>query len=283
MARLWDDSLYAGSAEFYVKGRLPYPERLADVFRDHLNLDGRGRLLDLGCGPGSLSLVLASSFDEVLAVDADAEMIRVGQAAAASNGIRNVTWLHEYAEDLHDVSQFRVVTLAQSFHWMDRPAVAGKIRGWLHPHGYCVHLGATTHEGTGVSEGLPYPAPPRGRIRELVQAYLGPDRRAGQGVVAGRYTPDDEEGVFRAAGFVGPEIVAVPGGDIFQRSEDQVIASVLSLSSAAPHLFDDRLAAFLGDLRQLLREASPSGSFTEQLQDMRLFVWRNSVPASHAP
>lgn len=52
MARLWDDSLYAGSAEFYVKGRLPYPERLADVFRDHLNLDGRGRLLDLGCGPG---------------------------------------------------------------------------------------------------------------------------------------------------------------------------------------------------------------------------------------
>ncbi len=75
--------MYAGSAEFYLKGRLPYPERLADVFRDHMYLDGTGRLLDLGCDPGSLSLLLASSFYAVLAVDADTEMIQVGQAAAA--------------------------------------------------------------------------------------------------------------------------------------------------------------------------------------------------------
>jgi hypothetical protein len=31
---------------------------------------------------------------------------------------------------------------------------------------------------------------------------------------------------------------------------------------------------FLDDLRQMLRQASPSGMFAEQLQDMRLFVWR---------
>lgn len=247
-----------------MTGRLPYPGRLADVFRDHLILDGTGRLLDLGCGPGSLSLLLASSFDEVVAVDADADMIRVGQSAAAAGGIGNVAWRHECAEDLHDVGQFRVVTLAQSFHWMDRPIVADKIRGWVQPHGYCVHLGATTHEGTGATEGLPYPAPPRDHIRELVQAYLGPHRRAGRGVVAGGYTPDDKEGEFRAAGFVGPDIVMVSGGDIFERSEDRVIASVLSLSSASPHLFGDWLAAFLDDLRQLLREASPSGIFSKR-------------------
>jgi 2-polyprenyl-3-methyl-5-hydroxy-6-metoxy-1,4-benzoquinol methylase len=188
VARLWDDSLYAGSAEFYLKGRLPYPERLADVFRRHLSLDGTGRLLDLGCGPGSLSLLLAPLFDEVLAVDADADMIRVGQATAASRAIRNVTWRHAYAEDLDDVGRFRVVTLAQSFHWMDRPVVAVKIRGWLRQHGYCVHVGAATHEGTGATGEFPYPAPPRDRIRELVEAYLGPERRAGQGVVAAGYT-----------------------------------------------------------------------------------------------
>jgi SAM-dependent methyltransferase len=275
--RLWDDSLYAGSAEFYLKGRLPYPERLADVFREHLGLDGTGRLLDLGCGPGSLSLLLASSFDEVLAVDADADMIRVGRAAAASRGIENVTWRHAYAEDLDDVGRFRAVTLAQSFHWMDRPVVATKIRGWLHQDGYCVHVGATTHEGTGAAGVSPYPAPPTDRIRELVRAYLGTQRRAGQAVVAGGYTPDDEKAVFCAAGFAGPEVVTVIGGDIFERSQDQVIASVLSLSSAAPHLFGDRLPAFLDDLRQMLWEASPSGMFTEQLQDIRMFAWR--VPA----
>ena len=277
MARLWDDSLYAGSAEFYLNGRLPYPERLADVFRDHLGLDGTGRLLDLGCGPGSLSLLLAASFDEVLGVDADADMIRVGQAAAASRGIGNVTWRHEYAEDLDDVGRFRVVSLAQSFHWMDRPVVAVKIRGWLHQDGSCVQVGATTHEGTGATGGLPYPPPPRGRIRELVQAYLGPERRAGRGVVVGEYTPDDEKAVFREAGLVGPEVVTVTGGDAFERSEDQVIASVLSVATAAPHLFGDQLPAFIDDLRQILREASASGMFAEQLQDMRLFVWRIPV------
>jgi hypothetical protein len=36
--------------------------------------------------------------------------------------------------------------------------------------------------------------------------------------VAGGYTPDDEKAVFRAAGFVGPEIVTVTWGDIFERS-----------------------------------------------------------------
>jgi hypothetical protein len=111
-------------------------------------------------------------------------------------------------------------------------------------------------------------------MRELVQAYLGPERRAGRGVVVGEYTPEDAAAVFRAAGFVGPEVLMVTGGDMFERSEDQVIASVLSLSSAAPHLFGDRLPMFLDDLRQMLRQASPSGMFAEQLQDMRLFVWR---------
>jgi hypothetical protein len=48
---------------------------------------------------------------------------------------------------------------------------------------------------------------------------------------------------------------------------------VLSLSSAAPHLFGDRLPAFTDELRELLRKASPSGVFSEQLQDMRLFLW----------
>ena len=98
--RLWDDSLYAGSAEFYLQGRLPYPERLADELRERLALDGSGRLLDLGCGPGSLTFLLAPYFRKVVAVDADADMIRVASAEAKRRGITNVRWLHAAAEDL---------------------------------------------------------------------------------------------------------------------------------------------------------------------------------------
>ena len=55
----WDESLYAGSAAHYAAGRMPYPSRLAEVVRDAVGLDGTGRLLDVGCGPGSLTLLLA--------------------------------------------------------------------------------------------------------------------------------------------------------------------------------------------------------------------------------
>jgi trans-aconitate methyltransferase len=54
----WDPSLYAGSARFYSIGRVAYPAELVAA----LELDGTGRLLDVGCGPGSLNLLLAPHF-----------------------------------------------------------------------------------------------------------------------------------------------------------------------------------------------------------------------------
>ena len=48
----WDESLYAGSAAYYARGRMAYPSQLRDALRDALGLDGTGRLLDVGWGPG---------------------------------------------------------------------------------------------------------------------------------------------------------------------------------------------------------------------------------------
>jgi SAM-dependent methyltransferase len=271
---LWDEFLYAGSAEYYRVGRMPYPQRLATTMQHRLALDGHGSLLDLGCGPGGLTLLLAPLFASVVAVDADADMIRVGRDDAARNGIDSVRWLRAYAEDLDDgLGRFAVVTLAQSFHWMNRPVVTRKIRQLLSPDGCCVHVGATTHQGVKDAAGLPHPQPPWDRIKDLVRAHLGPDRRAGNSIVVD-WTPDDEESVFRAAQFTGPEVIDVPGGDVLVRSEDQVVASVLSLSSSTPHLFGDDLAMFVDELRAMLAQASPDGQFSEQLQDIRLSLWR---------
>lgn len=71
----WDPSLYEGSAPYYTRGCLPYPEEIALVLHRELAFDGSGRLLDVGCGPGSLTLVLSGLFDEVAGIDADAGMI----------------------------------------------------------------------------------------------------------------------------------------------------------------------------------------------------------------
>ncbi len=85
---------------------------------------------------------------------------------------------------------------------------------------------------------------------------------------------DTEKESLSDAGFTGPVVVEVAGGDAFTRTEDQVVASVFSLSSAAPHLFGDGVGRFEGDLRMLLRSASPHGLFSEVSQATTLSIWR---------
>ena len=56
--------LYRGSAGYYDRYRLPYPEAMiADLVR-RAEVSGRGRLLDLACGTGQLAFPLRSWFCE---------------------------------------------------------------------------------------------------------------------------------------------------------------------------------------------------------------------------
>ena len=260
----WHRKLYEGSAEYYARGRLPYPPEVAEVLRDELRLDGTGRLLDVGSGPGSLTLLLAAHFEEVVGVDPDPGMIAEAADQAATRGIGNIRWETMRAEELPgDLGTFRVATFAQSFHWMDRPRVAAAVRTMLEPGGRWVHVGATTHQGLEDAGGLPFPSPPRDEIAELVFSYLGHTRREGL---------SGEDEVLAAAGFSGPRRVVVPG-HIHERSEDEVVASVLSLSWAAPHLFGEKITEFETDLRKLLRRVSPDGRFAEQAREVELVIW----------
>ncbi|MFF4594397.1 class I SAM-dependent methyltransferase [Amycolatopsis sp. NPDC001319] len=264
----WDETLYAGSAAYYARGRVAYPAALADAIAGALRLDGSGRLLDVGCGPGSLTLLLAPHFAEAVGLDADPGMLAEAARLAAANGISTTRWVHAKAEDLPaGLGSFRLVTFAQSFHWFDRPRVAAAARGMLDPGGACVHVHATTHRGTTTAS-----APPHGQITELVRAYLGETRRAGRGVLPDG-TAGGETEIYLAAGFTGPERIPVPGPTVV-RDIDDVVATVFSLSSSAPHLFGDRLAAFESELRGLLGAASPSGKFREQMREFVVDVWR---------
>ena len=267
----WDPSLYAGSAEHYAVGRMAYPAALADAVRDELGLDGSGRLLDVGCGPGSLTLLLAPLFAEAVGVDADGGMLEV---AASRSELTNVRWRQLRAEELPaDLGTFRVVTFAQSFHWMDQALVADRVRGMLTPGGAWVHVGATTHRGVEGTDELPHPRPPWDDIDKLVVRYLGPVRRAGQSVLP-TGTRGGEEEVMRAAGYRGPTRIVVGGNEIEDRSVDDIVASVFSLSSSTPHLLGADLAAFEADLRDLLTKAADNGLFSERRREIEAVIWR---------
>jgi SAM-dependent methyltransferase len=271
----WDETLFAGAAGYYDRGRLPNAPGLADALENAFELDGRGRLLDIGCGPGTVTLPLAGLFQEVVGLDADAGMIEEARRLASEQGVTNGRWVQRRAEELPaDLGTFNVVMFAASFHWMDRPLVARIIREMLEADGAVVHVDNRHQDGLAPEDALP--APPVDHIAELRRAYLGQDRRAGQGVR--NSSPGDEDAVFRAAGFAGPELVVVPDGRTIVRSADDLVAETFSLSSSAPHLFGDRLSQFETDLRRLLAEASPYGAFAVRLPDNELKIWRVAAP-----
>jgi SAM-dependent methyltransferase len=272
----WDETLYLGSAPYYVRGRPRYAPGLADAVRQILALDGQGRLLDVGCGPGVVTLPLAHLFTEAVGLDPDPGMLVEGARRAAEAGVGNIVWVRARGEDLPaELGSFRVATFAQSFHWMDRDRVAAIVFEMLEPEGALVHISDVKgNEARDRANGeLPHALPPFDAIRELIRRYLGPVPRAGQGFL--RFgSPDGEALVLRNAGFQEPERVQVPAGGVQVRNADDVVAWVYSLSGSAPHLFGDRLDEFETDLRHLLDDASPSGLFAEQPPDTEVFVWR---------
>jgi SAM-dependent methyltransferase len=278
----WDDTLFSGTAAYYQRGRLPYAPGLADVLAKVLKLDGRGRLIDVGCGPGTLALSLAHVFSEVVGVDPDSGMIAEATREAAERAVSGKQeWVQARAEDLPaGLGTFTVATFGQSFHWMDRDLVAATIRDMLQPGGALVHISDLKTE-TRTIDGLPHPAVPYAATEELVRHYLGPIRRAGRGVLL-HGTPGGEAAVLTRAGFSGPQRHVVPGGQALERTADDVVAGVFSMSFSAPHLFGARGDDFEADLRRLLREASPSGRFSELQPSTEVFIWRKG-PAEPAP
>lgn len=276
----WDETLYLGSAPHYVQGRLPYAPGLADTLAAALALNGEGRLLDVGCGPGVLTLTLAHLFAEVVGVDPDAGMLAEGERRASAAGIGNVRWVQARAEELSDdLGPFRVVSFGQSFHWMDRDVVASIMLRLLKPGSAFVHVSDIKEPFTQPS-GLPFPAPPYEAMRALVRQYLGPVARAGQGFL--RYgSPSGEAEILQRAGFLWQERLRVPAARVLERSAADLVAWVYSLSGSAPHLFADRREAFEEELRQLLREASPEGKFSELPPDTEVWIWR--APGSARP
>jgi SAM-dependent methyltransferase len=269
----WDETLFQGSAQYYVQGRPPYAPGLADRIAEALSLDGTGRLLDVGCGPGVATLALAHRFAEAIGVDPDAEMLAEAQRQAEIAGITNVRWVQARAEELSlDLGAFRVASFAQSFHWMDQPLVAAIVYGMLEPDGALVHISdAKTPRQDKLA--LSFPTPPYDEIQQLVERYLGSVRRAGQGFLRNG-TPGNEASIFAGAGFLGPERIIVPATESFIRDIDDIVAWIYSRSGSAPHLYGDRREQFETDLRQLLHAAAPDGRFADQPSDTEVFIWR---------
>ncbi|HVC69715.1 MAG TPA: class I SAM-dependent methyltransferase [Acidimicrobiales bacterium] len=267
----YDPTLYKGSAAYYLRGRPPYSLALRKILAVECGLDGTGRLLDVGCGPGVLAVELAPVVHETVGLDPDVDMLAEAARHAERAGVTNVRWVQGLAEQIPDLNlgTFQLVTFGQSFHRTDRERVAEAVYDLLEPGG-SIAMVAHTVEDRPQPPGPGFPKIPHDEIQALIDAYLGPRLRSGQGYQA---PPTDrwESALSRTRFGQSRQHFAAGQPDIVQDA-DCVIANYLSMSFAAPHLFDDRLDRFQDEVRQMLSERSPSGLFWDWPGDTAIVI-----------
>jgi SAM-dependent methyltransferase len=264
-----DPTLFAGAAAHYRYGRPPYSPQLEAVLAEELGLDGTGRLLDGGCGPGTLTVRLAHLFEDVVGLDPDADMLAEGRRLAAERGIANIRWVQARAEDLPDAAPgpYRLIAFGQSFHWTDEAHVAETLYDMLEPDGA---LAMVVHTAEGRPE-PPNPGPPRiphAEIVALVEKHLRNPRR---------YVPPRThrfEDVLVRTRFGAPRQVFAPGIPDLLRDSESVLAGYFSMSSSTPPRFGDNLDEFTREVRELLAARSPDGMFWDWPGDTEIILAR---------
>ncbi len=123
---------------------------------------GRGRLLDLGCGPGKLGRGLAAQFEEVLAVDPSAAMLRLGRELDAG-AHPDIAWIEATAETAPIEAPLDLVVMGASVHWVDPARVFPKLASALTARGLMALI-----DGDG-----PAQAPWIGAWRAVIRDWVG--------------------------------------------------------------------------------------------------------------
>ncbi|MDD5386490.1 MAG: class I SAM-dependent methyltransferase [Sulfuricurvum sp.] len=102
---------HKASTDFKAKTSTDWDEKSRDMaqstinspyvndFISRMNIAGDEVVLDIGCGPGALSIPLAKKVKEVIAIDFSTQMLSELEAYAAREGITNIRTFHLSWED----------------------------------------------------------------------------------------------------------------------------------------------------------------------------------------
>jgi SAM-dependent methyltransferase len=250
--------LYRGSAGYYDRYRLPYPEAMLTDLVRRAEVSGHGRLLDLACGTGQLAFPLRRWFREVWAVDQEADMVDMVRAKAAAQGAGDVRPAVSGAETLDaEPDYFDLVVIGNAFHRLNRDLVAGKILGWLKPGG-CVALCWSSQPFLGEQDWERALA----AVVERWKVALGAEGRIPAGWELPRQRRPDLQ-VLAAAGF---EVAGRHEFTAQHRWSVPELAGLIRSTSFLPaSVLGDQAAAFDADLAASLGPHSDGGAFTENV------------------
>jgi ubiquinone/menaquinone biosynthesis C-methylase UbiE len=247
---------FVGTADDYVRYRLPYPRALLDLLLAEARLPPNAKLLDLACGPGRVSLPIADHFVEVWAVDQEPEMVEAGQREAVRLGVTNLRWRVGRAEDFEAPSgSYDLVTIGEAFHRLDRPRIARLAFAWLKAGGALVTLGF----------GIPGDdAPPWRRVvAAIVREFIGePARRFGAPNSTPAVELADQERVISEAGFI---VTSRSFAFSHEWSLETLLGNARSTSTLSRSALGARHADFEAALTKALLAFGSSGHYREEI------------------
>ncbi|GAA2110538.1 class I SAM-dependent methyltransferase [Kitasatospora saccharophila] len=248
-------SLFTGTVGYYRQYRPGIPEEVAAVLDQAAPKSSPRRLLDVGTGTGLVAEALLDRFDDIIAIDNDAEMLAAAESAlrpALPDGTA-LAFVESTAEDFTPPTGWLadLVTICRAFHWLDQATVLSLLDDQVAPDGAVAIFGDNSFWAAD--------SPWKQSVRAVVQEFLGEERRAGSSTFKHHNRPYSE--IMEESPFNQVEEVRVP----VQRTwtTEGILGYLYSTSFAAPHLFGDRLAEFETAVRAALAEHSSDDTFLE--------------------
>jgi len=107
--------VFRGTAWYYARFRPGYLPELIERLASAAGLGPASRVLDVACGTGLVAIPLAARAGQVVAVDAEPEMLAMLHLVAPEN----VTAIGARAEEIDDGwGTFDLVTIGRALHWL---------------------------------------------------------------------------------------------------------------------------------------------------------------------
>jgi SAM-dependent methyltransferase len=250
---------FAGTATYYLRYRVPYPEELPKDLSRRAGITGMGKLLDLACGPGRVTFALASSFREIWAIDREPEMIELASKEAAQRGVQNIKWLIGRVEELAaPCGSFALITIGEAFHRLDQQLVTEQSLRWLEPGGCLAIIGCS-----GITSGE---ESWQRIVAEVVQLWTGRDVSGGNLAAQPKLEsgPEHDELVLRETGF--KDVASYSFVESRNWTIETIIGNLYSTSFCSRKVLGNKAEAFEADLKAALLASDASGTYRENMR-----------------
>ncbi|MHB8382289.1 MAG: class I SAM-dependent methyltransferase [Candidatus Binataceae bacterium] len=252
---------FESTVPYYARFRPRYPAALFELIAARRGLDGRGRLLDLGCGPGFIAIAMAPYFAEVVGIDPEPAMLAAAQHEAHLAGVALTLAAGSSQTLSRELGEFKMATMGRSSHWMDRDATLAALDTIIEPGGTVALLGERLLDAS--ENGW------RAAWDIVSRKYAEPraSRRHWTNPAWERH-----ETVVRRSPFSRIDLVALTG----RRTSniEELIGRAYSMSSTSVAVLGDRREAFERELRAALLEFSPTGRFDEMVESVAMLASR---------